>query len=82
MSKNYNCDSLKFSMFRIFRNRNLETAYVVHNFRFSSDCSQALIDIRNYGDFCDNEDLYDQSGRLEAQFTFSYECRNALGWYY
>jgi hypothetical protein len=60
----------------------LLNGYVVHNFRFSSDCSQALIDIRNYGDFCDNEDLYDQSGRLEAQFTFNYECRNALGWYY
>lgn len=55
---------------------------LVHNFRFSSDCSQALYDIRNYGDFCDNEDLYDQSGMLEAQFTFSSECRNALGWYY
>lgn len=54
----------------------------IHNFNFSSDCQQALADIRDYGDFCDNEDLYDQSGILEAQFTFNYECRNALGWYY
>lgn len=55
---------------------------LVHNFRFSSDCSQALSDIRNYGDFCDQEDLYDQSGMMEAQFNFSYECRDALGYYY
>lgn len=55
---------------------------VVHSFRYSSDCSQALSDIRNYGDFCDNEDLYDQSGYLQAQFTFNYECREALGYYY
>ncbi len=54
----------------------------VHNFNYSSDCVQALSDIRNYGDFCDGEDLYDQSGVLEAQFNFSSECRNALGWYY
>lgn len=54
----------------------------IHQFRFSSDCSQALRDIRRYGDFCDREDLYDRSGRLEAQFTFNYECRNALGYYY
>lgn len=55
---------------------------LVHNFRFSSDCYTALEDIRIYGDFCDGEDLYDQSGMLEAQFTFNYECREALGWYY
>lgn len=55
---------------------------LVHNFRFSSDCMQALSDIRIYGDFCDQEDLYDQSGILEAQFTFSSECRQALGYYY
>lgn len=55
---------------------------LIHDFRFSSDCYEALSDIRIYGDFCDNEDLYDQSGYLEAQFTFNYECRDALGWYY
>ncbi len=55
---------------------------LVHNFRWSSDCSQALSDIRNYGDFCDGEELYDQSGMLEARFSFSSECRSALGWYY
>lgn len=54
----------------------------VHTFRFSSDCQQAISDIRYYGDFCDMEDLYDQTGYLEAQFTFSSECRSALGWYY
>jgi hypothetical protein len=54
----------------------------VHQFRFTSDCHQALIDIRHYGDFCDGENLYDQSGILEAQFYFNYECREALGWYY
>lgn len=54
----------------------------VHTFRFNSDCQQAISDIRYYGDFCDMEDLYDQSGYLEAQFTFSSECRSALGWYY
>lgn len=55
---------------------------LVHVFRYSGDCFTALSDIRVYGDFCDQEDLYDQSGRLEAQFTFNYECRNALGYYY
>ncbi len=55
---------------------------LVHSFRFSSDCYTALEDIRLYGDFCDGEDLYDQSGYLEAQFTWDYECRQALGWYY
>lgn len=55
---------------------------LVHSFRFSSDCYTALEDIRLYGDFCDGEDLYDQSGILEAQFTWDYECRQALGYYY
>lgn len=55
---------------------------LIHSFRFSSDCYTALEDIRIYGDFCDGEDLYDQSGILEAQFTWDYECREALGWYY
>ena len=54
----------------------------VHDFYYSSDCSQALSDIRYYGDFCDGEDLYDQTGYLEAQFTYSSECRQALGWFY
>ena len=55
---------------------------LVHSFRFSSDCYTALEDIRVYGDFCDGEDLYDQTGILEAQFTWDYECRQALGYYY
>lgn len=55
---------------------------LIHSFRFSSDCSTALSDIQWYGDFCDYEDLYDQSGYLQAQFTFPSECRSALGWYY
>lgn len=54
----------------------------VHNFVFSSDCEQAVSDIRYYGDFCDGSDLYDQSGAFEASFSFNYECRNALGYYY
>lgn len=54
----------------------------VHNFRFSQDCYTALEDIRLYTDFCDGEDLYDQTGMLQAQFTFDYECRQALGYYY
>lgn len=54
----------------------------VHGFRYSSDCSQALSDIRNYGDFCDQDELYDQTGYLEARFTWASECRQALGWYY
>lgn len=54
----------------------------IHTFRFSSDCSTALSDIQYYGDFCDYEDLYDQTGYLEAQFNYSSECRSALGWYY
>lgn len=54
----------------------------VHNFYFSSDCHQAVQDIRLYGDFCDGADLFDQSGMLEAQFSSSYECREALGWYF
>lgn len=56
--------------------------YRIHDFMFNSDCQQAIYDIQNYGDFCDNADLFDQSGALEAQFSFEYECRNALGWYY
>lgn len=54
----------------------------IHRFTFSSECMQALNDIRLYGDFCNRSDLYDQSGRLEAQFYYDYECREALGWYY
>ena len=49
---------------------------------FNSDRQQAIFDIENYGDFCDNADLYDQSGVLEAQFSWESECREALGWYY
>lgn len=55
---------------------------LVHSFRFSQDCFTALEDIRLYTDFCDGEDLYDQSGMLQAQFTWDYECRQALGYYY
>lgn len=55
---------------------------LVHNFSYAPDCYTALNDIRYYGDFCDYSDLYDQSGRLEAQFYYPEECRNALGWYY
>lgn len=55
---------------------------LIHSFRYSGDCSQALSDIQYYGDFCDYEDLYDQSGLLQAQFNYSSECRSALGWYY
>jgi hypothetical protein len=54
----------------------------VHQFSYSSDCSLALSDIQSYGDFCDQEDLYDQTGFLEAQFSHPMECRQALGWYY
>lgn len=54
----------------------------IHDFDYLGECAQAIQDIHVYGDFCDGEDLYDQSGALEAQFNFSYECRNALGWYY
>lgn len=54
----------------------------IHDFTFSSDCYQAVSDIRNYGDFCDQDELYDQTGYLEARFTWSSECRQALGWYY
>lgn len=54
----------------------------VHDFNFQGECYQAIQDIHVYGDFCDGEDLFDQSGALEAQFTFDYECRDALGYYY
>lgn len=54
----------------------------VHNFYSEYECSQAISDIRIYGDFCDREDLYDQSGILEAQFNSDYECREALGYFY
>ncbi|HXH75977.1 MAG TPA: hypothetical protein VNJ08_13480 [Bacteriovoracaceae bacterium] len=37
----------------------------VHNFSYEHECQQALQDIRIHGDFCDREDLYDQSGILE-----------------
>lgn len=69
----YQCD---------FYNRLTVNGQFVHDFYFPSDCSQAVSDIRYYGDFCDGEDLYDQTGYLEARFTFSSECRQALGWYY
>lgn len=54
----------------------------VHSFRYAEECVQALNDIRRYGDFCDNEDMYSRFGALEAQFNFAYQCRAALGWYY
>lgn len=54
----------------------------VHNFRISSDCYDAVSDIRVYGDYCDDDVMYDQSGYMEAQFGSRYECREALGWYY
>jgi hypothetical protein len=54
----------------------------LHNFNWQGECFQAIQDIRVYGDFCDGADLYDQTGVLEAQFSFDYECRNALGYYY
>jgi Ni/Co efflux regulator RcnB len=55
---------------------------LVHDFSFGAQCFEALSDIQVYGDFCDYEDLYDQTGIQEAQFESSAECRNALGWYY
>jgi hypothetical protein len=55
---------------------------LIHNFYYSSDCYSAIEDIRVYGDFCDNADLYDQTGILEAQFSSNYECRDAIGYYY
>lgn len=60
----------------------LLNGHYVHDFDFQGDCYQAIQDIRMFGDFCDGEDLYDQTGVLEARFTFHYECRNALGYYY
>lgn len=54
----------------------------IHDFNYLGECAQAIQDIRVYGDFCDGEDLYDQTGIQEAQFTFDYECREALGYYY
>ena len=54
----------------------------LHNFQSDWECQQATQDIRSYGDFCDGEDLYDQTGVLEAQYTYDYECREALGYYY
>lgn len=54
----------------------------IHNFIYSSDCYSAIEDIRLYGDFCDDADLYDQTGILEAQFSSNYECREAIGYYY
>ncbi len=54
----------------------------LHDFFASYDCSQALSDIRIYGDFCDGGDLYDQTGYREASFSSSYECREALGYFY
>jgi hypothetical protein len=54
----------------------------IHNFRYSMDCHEALTDIRVYGDYCDDNVMYDQSGYREADFASRYECRDALGWYY
>ena len=54
----------------------------IHNFRYSMDCYDAVNDIRVYGDYCDDDVMYDQSGYMEAQFSSRYECRDALGWYY
>jgi hypothetical protein len=56
--------------------------YRIHDFMFNSECQQAIYDIQNYGDFCDDADLYDQNGQLTAQFSWESECRDALGWYY
>lgn len=56
--------------------------YRIHDFMFNSECQQAIYDIQNYGDFCDDADLYDQNGALIAQFSWESECRDALGWYY
>lgn len=53
-----------------------------HTFSYSMDCNQAISDIRIYGDYCDNDIMYDQSGYMEAQFYSNYECREALGYYY
>jgi hypothetical protein len=60
----------------------LQNGLTIHNFSWSSDCTQAVSDISYYGDFCDGADLYDQTGRHEASFTWNEECRSALGWYY
>ena len=54
----------------------------IHDFYASYDCHQAISDIRIYGDFCNGGDLYDQSGFHEASFSSSFECRQALGYYY
>lgn len=54
----------------------------VHTFRYSMDCQAAITDIRLYGDFCDDDVMYDQSGYMEAQFYSNYECRESLGYYY
>jgi hypothetical protein len=54
----------------------------LHNFRYSMDCYDAVSDIRIYGDFCDDDIMFDQTGYMEAQFSSRYECREALGWYY
>lgn len=54
----------------------------IHNFRYSMDCHDAVSDIRLYGDYCDDDVMFDQSGYMEAQFASRYECREALGWYY
>ncbi len=54
----------------------------IHNFRYSMDCHEAISDIRLYGDYCDDNIMFDQSGYMEAEFSSRYECRDALGWYY
>lgn len=54
----------------------------IHNFRYSMDCHDAVSDIRIYGDYCDDNVMFDQTGYMEAEFSSRYECRDALGWYY
>ncbi len=53
----------------------------IHDFYNRYDCVDALRDIRNYGDYCDGADMYDERGFREASFASSYDCRDALGWY-
>ncbi|MFL5784890.1 MAG: hypothetical protein ACJ76H_09795 [Bacteriovoracaceae bacterium] len=54
----------------------------VHKFRINFDCYSAVDDIRIYGDYCDDDVMFDQSGYQEAQFYSNVECREALGYYY
>jgi hypothetical protein len=54
----------------------------IHHFRIPSDCYTATSDIRVYGDYCDDDVMFDQSGYMEAQFYSNLECRESLGYYY